>query len=333
MELETLTSIAMQQALWQTVDDYIKKYDVEEGILYLQNGDEFTLNPNAEEQVLDRLHLKGTSKDFDEEDRYEDGNHDKVFVQNAVNWKVKYGQKTPSRVIYDPETNQAKAIKSNRYTMMPNYYVLQKALIENTEYSPEDHYDARYSYIDDNHMKVGFTGMRQVEVGAKFNKGDILGVGVRMWNSQTGNSSLGVGQLLVRLACTNGMTSKEAYDIFRMTHANKDLMYRFNYAMRNILSSDKMIKAIERSIGRPAIVENLSDTRLAKITRIPSRHFSGIRKAHEDDPIGVSEEGVNGWGVYNAVTRYNRHIYPRSPNYNNFESNELMALAYPLITL
>ncbi len=67
--------------------------------------------------------------------------------------------------------------------------------------------------------------------------------------------------------------------------------------------------------------------------QIPKRHHDGVISAHLADPIGVSEEGVNGYGIYNATTRWNSHGYRSTDYFTQEESQSLMAAAYPLLTM
>jgi hypothetical protein len=102
--------------------------------------------------------------------------------------------------------------------------------------------------------------------------------------------------------------------------------------MNSILNAKDMLKVISRSIDRPAIVENIRD--FTKIIKgIPSRHDDGIVMAHGMEPMGLSPEGINGWGIYNAITRYVSHIYPQYATFDNNEANQILAAAYPLLTV
>ena len=336
MEKKTIERVSKYQAdNWAEFDGYIGSYNAEDGILIV-GTEEFSMNANARKQMAERLGMKGTVKDFEK---------DLAFMQDAYNRKISTAQKTPSRIIYDTNNMEAKAVKSTRYNRLLNNDVFYKAID-----TYEDFFDPKHSFINDNNMYLGFTGVKEVEVKPKNAKvGEIISFGSQVWNSETGNGSLGVGQLLVRLVCTNGMTSKEMLDVARWKHLTfYDLMAKLVEGLNTIITPDKTAKLLSRAMGRGPIVPRINDTTLegkdlvmaqkpwrTLLSRfqIPKRHHDGIIIRHVDDPIGVSGDGVNAWGIYNAVTGYNSHVFPRTLAYNNMESQNLMTSAYPLLTL
>jgi len=120
----------------------------------------------------------------------------------------------------------------------------------------------------------------------------------------------------------------------RMRHTSADLMIKLDVAMLTIQKPEAMLKVLNKAVSRPAIISSIEEMpKILSRFQIPSRHHDGIMQAHETEPVGKSSEWVNGWGVYNAVTRYNTHTYPKMPAYDPYESQVLMAAAYPLLTL
>lgn len=321
MSLQDIERIAKyQQDNWKTIDGEITDFDLEHNTIKV-GGVEFTYNQHAGKNVFERLNMLGAAGDFDTIS-------DRKMLQKIVDYCIINKQKTDSRVIYDTNNYEAKAVKSDRYTPVGNYRVLQKAIAKY-----EDSFHEKGSFISDERMILNFGNIETREVkGKNMQKGDVIGFGSQIWNSDVGLSSLGVGQFMIRLACTNGMTSRESINVSRIAHTSNDLMEKLAYAMETIINPERMIKVITRAMERPAIVEDIRD--FTKIIKgIPNRHIDGIVFAHNQEPIGVSAEGVNGWGIYNAITRYATHLFPHYETFNNYESNQLLTNAYPLLTL
>jgi len=320
MQLQDIERIAKyQNDNWYVHDGYITELDIVNNVIVV-NGEEFNLNNLSSEQAFRRLNINGTRKDFSSED-------DQPILQQAVDWAIGTRQKTKSRIIYDVNTNEAKCVKSERYNPVGNYQILQHSLRKF-----EDNFTPKHSYINDKRMYLSFGVVQSHYIVPKNAKvGDEIGFGAQVWNSDVGLSSLSVGQFMLRLACTNGMISRETINIERLIHTRSDLFYKFKEKLDYIVEPRKMIDIISRAMGRPAIVEKFED--FSKIVpQIPERHHEGIIDAHKIEPIGVSADGVNGWGIYNAITRYNSHIYQDLPIYDPFESQKLLSAANHILT-
>jgi hypothetical protein len=329
--------VEYQKNHWKQCDGHITSYDIKEGILKA-NGKEFTVNKNAEEQILQRLKLVGTAGDFAKLNKKGEM-EDAYFMQQAIARKIAFGQKTASRIIYDEDTNQAKAVKSTRYNRIYNLDVLDKAM---EKY--QDFFTPNLSHVDDDYMYLSFDKMSEIVI-----KDDRFSTGIQAWNSETGNASLGVGQLMFRFACTNGMVGKDSIDVERMAHSENDLMMRFLNAIDKVKDTTNFQKTIEKSINNPnGLVRRIYDlgldipetdrdhprhswTNMLARFKFPEKYVNGIIAAHLKEPVGIVDGGVNAWGLYNAITRYATHDYPLDPEFNAVKQQAMFGSAYPLL--
>ncbi len=330
--------VTRQAENWQEHTGRITGWDVDGGVITV-GGTLFTLNDNAQKQMWQRLGIVGVYNSYKPEDGvykvYDDDLTDLRVLQQNIDWCIRHRQKTDTLIIYDQSDNEAKCVKSDRYQRLKNLAVFNKAI---EIYPDTDMFNADHSYINDKRMYLSFgsadSHVSQLEIKETgMQQGDLIGMGCQVWNNEVGLGSAKVGQFLIRLACANGMTSRRQIDLKAIPHIHKDMIPRLDYAMRHILDVGNMEQVLTRALNRPAIVETLDNEQLQTITKIPIRHFEGIRTAHEQEPVGVSPQGINGYGVLAAVTRYNSHIFPGQEDYSPYESQELMHLAYPLLTL
>jgi len=323
MQLSEIRRIAQHQDdHWVSRQGFIDTVDITEGLIEV-DGVEYKLVDNSKREVLGILGLNGTAREFED---------DPKFLQMAV--RRKNGDLNREyQVIYDETNDQAKGIKGTGYQMISNIDVLDKSM---SRYG--DNFDPRHSNINDNSMEISFSGIQNIPIPSKRSVGDIVSFGTRAWNGIT--TSLGVGQLLERLACTNGMLSREKMDVVRMAHNQHELMMRLEEGLVSIMKNDSMLNVMARAVDRPAIVRRLDAPDghkawgdLLTRYRIPRRHHEGIFRAHRAEEVGVDEDGVNGWGVYNAATRYNSHEHRDLSTYDFHESMAIMTNAYSLLTL
>ena len=346
MDLKDIRSFAQKQK-----DDWAEKYGVlsdfdREGgtiTLTVDNMDgthsdmEFSLNDNAEAQTYKRLGLGGTYKDWigDGNDQFPKYKRNETQMQDCIDKRIEQmeanSRLAPTRVLYDSKSLDAKSVMTQKYIRIDNIGVLEQAV---KKYG--DNYDPNHSWITDNKMMLSFKNINTVAIGKDgidktAQVGDIVGFGAQVWNSETGNSSVGVGQFLERLACTNGMTSKMIADLYSFRHIYANLMIEISSAMDKIVNPDRTATIIAKAMKRPAVISSMEE--FPKIVKVPKIHHEGIIAAHESEPIGTSPEGINGWGVYNAFTRYAQHSLPYTDGYTGALAQDMMTIAYPLLTL
>lgn len=348
MEPSELIKLAYSQKMdWSTMDGRIDAYDFNEKSLTIEkeNGlkHEFNLNENAEKQLINRMRIGGTLKDFQSNTKWlRDENIIQSSIDSRINAMDNNKRLAKTRVIFDITDQQAKAVLTNKYTGFEetmNYDILEVIL----KRFPNK-LIAKDSYIDDTHMYITIGNISQKLIGknfissdlAKGHGGEVIGFGIQFWNSQTGNSTLGMAEHEYRIACENGMLSRDVLNVMRQVHIYKEMIKRLMADIDTTLAkSDETAKLFQRAMQKPALITNIEKfPTILNMVKIPKRHHNGILQAHLDEPLGVDEKGgINPWGVYNATTRYNTHIYPKSKNFNRLESQELMSLAYPILGL
>ena len=347
MDLEAIRSFAQNQKdNWDEKYGFILNFDTTDDIITLrveeENGQyedlEFTVNPTAKKQTYKRIGLGGTYKDWigGDTEGFPKWKIDNTQMQDCIDTRIQQmglnSRLSPSRILFDRNTMDAKSVMTQKYVRTPNIGVLEHA-----EAQYEDNFDPNHSWITDDKMMLSFKNVNTVSitkdgVASSAEVGDIVGFGAQVWNSETGMAPVAVGQFLERLACTNGMTSRMVEDLFRFRHVYNDLMEKLDEALISIVEPTRTSEIIANAMGRPAIISTIAE--FPKIvSKIPKIHHTGIIKAHTQDPIGVTDKGINGWGVYNAVTRYAQHIYPNAPDYTGAVRQDIMAAAYPLLTL
>lgn len=348
MEPKDLINIAYSQKMdWASMDGRIDAYNFQDKSLVIEKETglkhEFKLNENAELQLLKRMRISGVLKDFQTDLEWL---RDEQIIQSSIDSRINAMDNNKrlakTRVIFDITDQQAKAVLTNKYTgfeKAKNYDVLEEILKKFPHKLV-----AKDSYIDDTHMYLTISNISQKLISpsfissdlAKGHGGEVIGFGIQFWNSQSGNSTLAMAEHEYRIACENGMLSRETLDVMRTVHIYKNMIERLNADIKTTLTkSDNTAKVLQLAMRKPALITGKDKFPIIlTMSKIPKRHHEGIVQAYDDEPTGTDEKGgVNNWGVYNATTRYNTHIYPNSKDFNRLESQKLMSLAYPILHL
>jgi len=161
-------------------------------------------------------------------------------------------------------------------------------------------------------------------------KGDVIGFGTMLFNGETGHTSLGTSMSIVRLACTNGMLSRQALTMARLTHRSDDLLYKLDKNIISIYKPDEFMKTIDHAMASKPLLANPNDLVEEVFKKykleIPQYHAEGIIPQFEDST--KVEGGYNNYGVYNAITRYATHVVG-APE----ESHNIIYNAYKVLSL
>jgi hypothetical protein len=291
------------------------------------NGIEHSMNDNAMKQALSRLGISGTISDFED---------DMDFLQTAIDRKITTQQtlherQKPTLIIYDYSSNQAKCIKTTQYKRLPDATLLNN-------FTQKFAIDEKRSWISDNKIALYTQSMDKLEVKnlisqGTLQKGDPVEFGMFFSNSETGNGSLNAQSSMFRVACTNGMLSSQVLDIISMKHIYTDILSRMVNAVQTLYQPEKYIAIFNRSASRPAITTMDNIPTYLTYAKVPKLHHEGILSQITTDPLGVSTEGINGWGIYNGITRYATHILPTLPQYEPMDQIAMLKNAYSLITI
>ncbi len=329
MNLEDIKRFALyQKEHWLEQTGVIAQYNYADKVLVLSNGSEFTVSPQAEHQLFtNRIKILGTVNNF---------TNDPEFIQKAVDRKIERETKTNTFVIFDERNKNIKGIVSDQYRRIFNANVIDRI--------PDNYlqqFDKQHSFINDVKMSIKLTNSdsinKQEIKAAGYKVGDMVALGMGVGNSEIGEGSLWVEQVALRLVCTNLMIRPAgAINVERMIHKGFGIMDRFNYAMHEVAQRSEIMPVINRAINRPAIYDVANENQIPNVlrrVRIGKEHDEGIINAYGIEPLGRTEEGINGWGVYSAVTRYNSNVYPNTENYSALESMSILSAAYPLLTM
>jgi hypothetical protein len=340
MNISEIKDIAQKQMKWVEALGTIQAFDPlkREIVLNLTDGNELILSTSgtAFKQTFDRLGLSGTYDDWQSENRR--WGNDINIITTAINRRiVQMGENTHlsnSKVVYDEKEKQAKSLKTERYQGTNNLEVFDSAMdAYKSNINPAE------SFINDDYMVLDVRNVQQKTLDSKV--GEIMGLGARIWNSRTGaqlsfgaSATLGAQLELIRLACTNGAVSPQAFNILKIAHIYPDMIERLKAGIDAVLKPELTIKMLNKAINRQsALVSDLSDNALKFATKLAVRHYDGIREAYEAEPLGKVPDGINGWGVFNALTRYASHAYKMTKAYDYNEQILLMQTAFNLITI
>ena len=157
--------------------------------------------------------------------------------------------------------------------------------------------------------------------------------GINIGNSETGNGSLSASQFLLRVVCGNGWVTNYQLNMMKFAHIYDNLQEILSRELTKMGDVSRVISLINKAKRKPYSVETIEEMprRLSQL-KIPSRHFDGIVKAFNTEPLGLDGNGrINDWGIFNAITRYVSHDYKKTPNWSLKEQNQLMRAPFQLI--
>ena len=269
--------------------------------------DEYKLTDSALEQALRRLGLTGTVRDFTRSN----GTMDVDFINAAVARKIRVWNIRPSKIMTD--NTYAFGVVSAKYERMPHYVVIEELA---KHVNIDDFFDYKRSYVSEKNMRLYLKGIDSFEID-----GDsefLFGLMVR--NSETGWGALGMSQFVERLVCSNGLTSKLASLSISKAHiGNVRGFYEDN--LPKMVNPEPVINLITKAIDKPPIVESLDNLpRMLTKFRVRREHHEGIVEAWKVE----KDLGLGPYGISNAISRYNDHVYAARPG---FDSDEYYALA------
>jgi hypothetical protein len=294
---------------WKEKEAKVEGFDVNSNTVSI-NGQQFGIVDSAVRQFYGRIGLSNTPKDFED---------DKEFLQKAINRKLE--TQDVNQFIYDEPHAVIKAVMSTDYVRLPDYKVIEYAQSKGYNIDP------RRSFITDNVMRLHTETVDRKETSRK---GDIIGFGTMLFNGETGHSSLGASMSVLRLACTNGMLSRQALNVNRMAHRSDDLLSRLDKSIVGIYKPEEFLKVIDRAIASKPLLTNpvdlVEDVFKKYKLEIPQYHAAGIISQFEDST--KVDGGYNNYGVYNAITRYATHVVAQPE-----ESHQIIYNAYKVLTL
>jgi len=319
MNFEAIKEKAIyQKKYWEEMDGRITEVDLKDNVVRI--GDvELFLSPVAKTQVLERLKIPGTVREWSK---------DLDFLQIAVDKRIKRltesKHSSPERIIFDMKSREAKAVRTTKYKRLFNADLM--AVVEK-KYGTD--LDERFSYIDDERMIVAYKEMKTENT----NVGDTVGFSVQIRNSEAGIMRLSAAQYWLRKICTNGAVAPIKEVDVEMYHVYDDIYDRLMVMTDQMLETSEVMALINRAEVRPALttVDRLSEM-LTKYG-VQKIYHEPILLALKQESIGVSADGINGYAIHNAITRYVSHDFlgQENANANLWAAQQLMTQAYQFL--
>jgi hypothetical protein len=358
MQLNSIKEIATTQADWQekvgeitrfVIDTYNPKRRLYNATLDIKSVDNlnhsFTLkNAHPIGQALSRIGIANAIKDFVEEEK--DGSYSfndmdllKELGQRKIDRIADNHRMAPAKIIYDD--SGAKAVMTDRYQRLDNLPVLNATIAKHGEDITEKH-----SWISDNKMVLSYNTLKMTDLdtGEVFTKGggghsfskNLWGSGVETSNSSIGYCSLTATIVMIRFACTNGLiASKDCIDVYKYKHTSDDLMQKLIFAQGELAEkAPTILNMIKKGMSRPAIISSVENFgKILSRYQIPKVHHEQILAQYAVEPLGTTPDGINGYGIYSAITRYASNIMTNLPAYDAEDVHKVLESAYPILTL
>ena len=226
------------------------------------------------------------------------------------------------REIKDKETelltNQWKevGVVGNKYLLIPNTEV--KDLADDI---------AEQSRLDWTPLKTFFDGRRYFygmqcrTTTEEVKVGDDVGIGIGFWNSYDGSTALSFRLFLVRLACTNGMISKDTFQSFRFKHDSSSEGYE-EEIMKAVDTIDNCSSNIDTAVnGLRKMVDTTFDIDEMKKVRtlIPALPVTTWGKITDNYLKKYHNDDVSLWEFYNSCTDILWH--DKKPTVASFQHN------------
>jgi len=296
---------------WGDVDSTINAFEVANNNVKIGDLD-FSITEAAKGQLYSRLGMPNTPRDFTE---------DSEFLQQAVNRKISL-TKEPSKFIVDKTKAIIKGVMSTDYTRLPDHAVYQHLVDKN--YGNLD----KRSFISDNIMRLNFDAKERHETTKK---GDFIGFGYGVFNSETGHSSLGATMSILRLACLNGAVSRKELTTARIPHRVDRMLQKMDDNMLLTFKPQEFLDVLNHAISAKPILsapDQLAEEVFKRYKiEVPQYHIGGIIPLFQQSDI-VDGGGYNAYGVYNAITNYATHIVS-----DPIVSHDIIYKAYPVLKL
>tara|TARA_R110002051_G_scaffold21001_3_gene56380 strand:+ start:2487 stop:3629 length:1143 start_codon:yes stop_codon:yes gene_type:complete len=191
---------------------------------------------------------------------------------------------------YDNTQREARAWVSNKFKTFDNTDMVEtviQPLIES-----EAQWEAVNTSITDKRMYLQFKSRRSVAEPAL---GDLMALGLRITNSETGHGSVNINQMIFTLACLNGMQTAHTLRSIRRPHLGRR---RDNEGM-NILIQEDTIAAQNQALKLEVrdIMQHVGDEQAFQET------IQQMRIAHNREIEGTPQEAVERIGEILKLTK------------------------------
>jgi Domain of unknown function (DUF932) len=213
-----------------------------------------------------------------------------LLDQNVVTWL----QEEPEQRLVRTLDGRARAFLSDRYRRLDNFDLLQR-IFPILRQIPDARFESCQLTDSKMYLKVVAPTVTQ-----EMRPGDIVEAGVVIANSETGQGSLSVNQLVYRKVCSNGLILPDQgmrkTHIGRVSEASNEEVTVFK---EDTLAADDVAEKMRRTIGIQLMGDPVKSVeRLATRYLLNDTERSGVLRAL----IGGAD--LSGYGLVNAVTGF-----------------------------
>lgn len=219
----------------------------------------------------------------------------------------------PERRLVRTMHDRVRAFLSDRYRMLDNLDLMEKAIIPALQNTDGLHFQVASLTDEKLHINALLPGLRE-----EIRVGDIVQAGVQIRNSEVGSGALSVTPRIWRLSCLNGLLvttgaltryhvgrkqDAEAYEIYRDdTLAADDVA--FFLKVRDAIAaalSDTTFGVIVAQLREAATGERMADP--VRATELLAKRYDLTDTEHGSVMRFLAEGGdLSRWGAINAVT-------------------------------
>ena len=209
-------------------------------------------------------------------------------------------------------------------------------LLSNEDVKNAAHQVAEECNIEFTHDKTFFNGkqyvysMKSPKVVGEIEKGDDVALGMQFWNSYDGSKSFGYSLMLFRLLCTNGMMSKDYFNVHRFKHEPKSenwdenlekVINNVNSICNGNTTLDSLIHCFRKLSRSHVTVDELGNIRHNYLKELPTGLWGQIvdRFTRIDE---LKSENHTGWDLLNASTDLLWH--KEKPTMTSYNQNQMI---------
>ena len=217
-------------------------------------------------------------------------------------------------------------VVGNSYMLLPNQEVKDAADQVVQECDLEFTHDKTF-FNGKNYMY----SLKSDHIAGTIKAGDDVALGVQFWNSYDGSRSFGFSMMLYRLVCTNGMMSKNYFNVFRFKHeptndnweeSLEQVVGNINALSEGSAKIDEFISNLRKLNSLKITTEKLGDIRHKHLTDIPTGTWGQIVDKFTKPQLIEKDDYYSGWDLLNASTDILWH--KENPTVASYNQNQII---------
>ena len=321
---------------------FIKEVDLDGNRMTVTTNQDRVLEvtPKAENQILERLKIKGILKDynkFDKDIKETEINHAFDNGIKQAKRKIKYTKdgkyKYPHQFIINNQTDELLGFMGNGYKRISNLTVLKEA-----EKVYGSDLDGRFTYFDNTEVRMNLHfKSEQVQTTALSNNKITFTFNVS--NNETWGYSLKVSGGLIFMSCSNGLILDEIADHTRIVHRQPtlgEMKDKLKFALSDHLENPKVLERIDNWAFKPPMFETLnSDETQTKLDKLLTQfgitkedYRRKIYKILRDPNYLYADLPLNSFAIGSATNDFaSNHMD------NPIEAHNLIVSAYSIMNI